>query len=392
MRLYPRLISQATEGFTLLELSVVLALIGIITGGSLMGFAAYVQSTQYNTTVSTMNAIERTLQDYSVANGRIPCPANLTCTSGQLNYGAEGNCASTTASCTSGTTGVNNLTDGVAEGGVPTRALKMPDSYQYDGWGRRLRYAAVALSTTSGSVPVANNPCSEGITVNDSTGAARSTSAIYALISHGQNGHGAYTAAGTTMVNAGSDNTDEQTNCHCDVNANATTYAPTYVEKLPTANPTDAANVFDDVVTFKENWQLQTYNNPLATAAGYTTTLTPPGNGLYYPGTPITFTATFASAVTVTGTPQLDLSLYSSGYLGSSGTAAYATYASGSGTTALTFTYSGTLTDWAENGLVVTSPIDLNGGTISSSAICFSAPSLTGVEISPSWWPKWFGR
>jgi prepilin-type N-terminal cleavage/methylation domain-containing protein len=256
------------RGFTLLEMSVVMAIIGIVSAGALVCLGAYVQSNTYNTTIAEMDTIEQALLNYSTAKQRVPCPSNLTCVAGQLNYGAEGNCASTTASCTTGTTGVNFLDSmGDAEGGVPTRALGLPDSYMYDAWGRRFRYAAALRGTIAGTIPAATALCDNGISVNDATGATRTTEAVYALISHGANGHGAYTQNGT-IVNAGSLNAAELNNCHCGSNgAFSGTYYAQYIEQMPILNNASGALYsFDDLVTFKEAWQLGTPANPVKPA------------------------------------------------------------------------------------------------------------------------------
>jgi sugar lactone lactonase YvrE len=173
-------------------------------------------------------------------------------------------------------------TSGVAEGAVPTRALKLPDDYMYDGWGKRFRYAVDPSATVAGSIPSMTLSCSP-ITINDSTGAVRSAAAIYALISHGANGHGAYTSNGVTL-NAGSVNQAEQTNCHCTNTGVSqsyplTTFQPsgtatgftgaTYVEKAPKLDPSNALDNFDDIVTFKESGQMQTLNNPVTPSVMY---------------------------------------------------------------------------------------------------------------------------
>ncbi len=102
--------------------------------------------------------------------------------------------------------------------------------------------------------------------MNDASGAPRTIAGIYALISHGANGHGAFTSNGVA-VNAGSVNADEQTNCHCtSAGTFAGTYAPTYVEKVPMQDTSNALDNFDDIVTFKEAWQMQTPDFPLAFA------------------------------------------------------------------------------------------------------------------------------
>src|ERR1035441_7327500 len=70
----------AARGFTLLELSIVLALIGVVTGGSLVMLLAGLQNKQFNTTVARMDTIEKALMDYRRAYNRLPCPSDLTLT------------------------------------------------------------------------------------------------------------------------------------------------------------------------------------------------------------------------------------------------------------------------------------------------------------------------
>lgn len=266
------------RGFTLLELSIVLVLIGIILAGGLVTLSAYLQAAQVNTTVARMDMIENALLDFAVAFNRIPCPSDLTLPPSSPYYGMEAGAGSGSAiaigtgACT-GTGMVPQATfsasSGAVEGGVPTRALQLPDDDMYDAWGRRFSYAVDPTATQTDALPIqaGSNWCGDPITVDDASGSPRTTNAIYAIISHGADGHGAYTSNGV-MMNAGSDNANELTNCHCTgAGVPDTTYIPTYVEMMPTTDPSDSSDNFDDIVTFKEAWQMQTPNFPLATTA-----------------------------------------------------------------------------------------------------------------------------
>ncbi len=82
----------------------------------------------------------------------------------------------------------------------------------------------------------------------------------------------------------------------------------------------------------------------------------------------------------MTGTPRIALDV--------GGTTRYATYASGSGTSTLTFTYATQAGDLDLDGITVSSPIDLNGGTIKDLAgndltvLSFTPPNTTGIKVN----------
>jgi prepilin-type N-terminal cleavage/methylation domain-containing protein len=260
------------RGFTLLELSIVLTLIGVVLTVGLTVLTAGLQASQYNATVTRMDAIEKAILSYAIANNRIPCPTDLTLTTSSASYGFEAGATAGgtgTGECVTSMTPAANFkaSSGAEEGGVPTRALRLPDDYMYDGWGRKFRYAVDPTYTKSSALPIAAScgsgfiPDASAITVNDASGAARTTAGMYALISHGANGHGAYTSNGV-VLNAGSVNATELTNCHCTSGAAPTTYAPSYVEMVPSQDPANALDNFDDIVTFKEPWQMQALNFP----------------------------------------------------------------------------------------------------------------------------------
>lgn len=96
-------------------------------------------------------------------------------------------------------------------------------------------------------------------------------------------------------------------------------------------------------------------------------------------GTALSFPVTTSEAVTVTGTPRLALDI--------GGVTRYATYASGSGTNTLTFTYNSQAGDLDLDGIAITSPLDLNGGTIKDlggnavSPLTFTLPNTSNVKV-----------
>jgi len=97
-------------------------------------------------------------------------------------------------------------------------------------------------------------------------------------------------------------------------------------------------------------------------------------------GEVITLTATVSKVVTVTGTPRIPMTI--------DGETKYATYASGSGTTSLVFTYTVVEADHAEaTEFLVVSPAQLNSGTIkdawdNAATLTFTPPTVTTVTVN----------
>ena len=105
----------------------------------------------------------------------------------------------------------------------------------------------------------------------------------------------------------------------------------------------------------------------LSAAPSVTSVTTNPASGVELPGDTITFTVNMSEAVTVSGgTPTLNLN-----------DGAVATYVSGSGTNALTFTYTVSANDATVSALAISST-SLNGAVIQDSS--GNAASLSGAR------------
>lgn len=106
--------------------------------------------------------------------------------------------------------------------------------------------------------------------------------------------------------------------------------------------------------------------------------VTGPSSGTYRAGQVLSFTVNFTQSVVVTGSPRIPLTV--------GGSSVFATYASGSGTTALVFSYSVQSGDLDADGILAYSPISLNSGTINtaggtSSGLAFTAPNTSAVLV-----------
>jgi prepilin-type N-terminal cleavage/methylation domain-containing protein len=269
-------------GFTLIEMSIVLAIVAMITVGAISMGSSMIGSAQLASTRGKLDAIETALSAYRLVNNRLPCPGDATLTDIPANSATYGYEASVAGGCNAGTINANTfatlpsplantlLAGGstIAEGAVPVRTLGLPDEYQFDGWGRKFAYAVWTPITAKGTSTIIKagfltygiSPSCGGITVESAAHSNRSQTAIYALVSYGPDGHGGYTKSGSRYnVGASMTNVDEIANAHYS-NAGADTgYNATYVEKDYSnyASDSDANHPFGHIVRFKERWQMQ---------------------------------------------------------------------------------------------------------------------------------------
>jgi len=95
--------------------------------------------------------------------------------------------------------------------------------------------------------------------------------------------------------------------------------------------------------------------------------------------TSVPFTIAMSEAVNVAGTPRIAVDV--------GGVTRYADYSAGTGTNALTFTYAMQAGDVDLDGVALSSPIDLNGGTITDTSgnpatLTFTPPDTSNVKVN----------
>jgi prepilin-type N-terminal cleavage/methylation domain-containing protein len=242
------------QGFTLLEMSIVLVLVSVIAGSVAVIFSSVLKKHQVEQTLAKMETIQQALYEYRVAFNRLPCPADATTPLGNAQFGIA---ASNMGSCTGGVPAVNFTGGGGSlqderQGMVPTQTLHLPDDYAFDGWGRRIMYTINRDLTQIGAFNIVNgiDPTTR-MSINNAQGFPNTILAGYVLTSYGPNGHGAYPRkGGATRLNAGSVNTDELNNCDCDSSAASTGINGVFVQKDATLNPADNLDAFDDIVMY----------------------------------------------------------------------------------------------------------------------------------------------
>jgi prepilin-type N-terminal cleavage/methylation domain-containing protein len=120
------------RGFTLIEIAVVLAIIGLLIGGGLAAVGPTLDRIHYSQTNTNLDQVENALLLFVVRNNRLPCPADGSLTNASNNYGREQVTAGTPASCT--VTALNSV--------VPWVTLGLDETFSVDGWNDRIAYFA----------------------------------------------------------------------------------------------------------------------------------------------------------------------------------------------------------------------------------------------------------
>jgi len=114
-----------SRGFTLAELTVALAIIGLLLAGAMIPLTAQIDVRNVADTRRTIESIRDAIIGFSQANGRLPCPADGSIPAGAANAGTE-------------QYGSNSCTNvGGAFGVVPWVTLGVQET---DAWGRRFSY------------------------------------------------------------------------------------------------------------------------------------------------------------------------------------------------------------------------------------------------------------
>ncbi len=255
-----------TAAFSLVELSISLVIISMIIGSALSVALTSDYNANLKQTNDKLDKIEEALVSFLALNKRLPCPANGASLIAAADFGIEG------SSTTNGCGGANFNSGDVYSGVVPIRTLLLPDEFMFDGFGRRITYA-VDYKFTKNNI---NNIDCDGATsticfidsdkntatiiVNDAAGKVRTSNAVYILISHGENGHGAFIKNGSSKrVNAyplgnkwRNNFAGELENSHFSNEGVDQTYNNIFAAKSYMRDESGNGEYFDDIVRYKD--------------------------------------------------------------------------------------------------------------------------------------------
>lgn len=237
------------KGFSLVELSIIVVIIGLLTAGLLSGNSVNRETFSIDKYEDHTAEIDMAIKRFFKAKGFLPCPASGNLEVDTENFGRATDCNEPSVAGAVDTTPTGGTaTDTIRIGVVPTRSLGLPDSYMFDKWGSRITYATVkqlaknasdydnfSTGLTNGVIEVrdGHDQLLSGGTTDDVTS--------YILIGHGKDRKGAYTKAGITGIECGLDELDGK---NCDNDASFT--LSTIEDKV------QGTGYYYDLVSFKK--------------------------------------------------------------------------------------------------------------------------------------------
>ncbi len=204
--------SRTQIGFTLVEMAIVLAIVAMLLGGLLPTISSQMEQQHRSETRKQLDEIQQALIGFAILNGRLPCPADPTIPTVAANAGVE------RLTC---------ITAANANGVLPWATLGTRET---DGWNRRFTYSI----TPAFGAPITLTTPSTLDVLNASGGNSIASNMPAVIISHGQNGLGAYLPSGTPLPK---DPTHTDENDNNDILVPNTTFV--YHESTPN---------FDDLV------------------------------------------------------------------------------------------------------------------------------------------------
>lgn len=298
-------------GFSLIELAVLMAILGLIMAGLLQTYRVHVRASETNNTKGRLNELSTAMQIYYFQNRRLPCPAYRALPQDDALYGREacpeyrpaeaGFWTASPPTCTNGLcrvagqrsidhNGANDLSaahqnfSAALIGSVPFKelntVLNLSRQNVFDGWGRQYTYAVTerltreeghvdgGYGTTLGTIGLGiwspkagdeHDPAQDILgTVTNPPG---SHTAL--IVSHGPDGMGAYTSNGLLVrpCASGADTMRDSENCNDDSQFSIVTTGGQYTLISHKAGPYH----FDDILMIKFNansssWQTSDVN------------------------------------------------------------------------------------------------------------------------------------
>tara|TARA_R110002096_G_scaffold53317_11_gene138653 strand:- start:2543 stop:3820 length:1278 start_codon:yes stop_codon:yes gene_type:complete len=226
---------NSVTGFTLIEIAVVLFILSLLLVGGLNIIATQRSNLGFKQTINRMDRLFEAMQLFLVRNDRLPCPAIPTLAKSDAQFGLESiDETPCEADQEIGSTGVY-------WGTVPYRTLNLAAGEYADGWDNQIFYVVNGGAASDNSLNAGRWDVSNSIQLRDRATAPPTpqvliSNGVFALISAGPNGSGAYSLNGVERPAPIATSLDELDNLDNDVQLVSADYSEN--ERRP----------FDDIV------------------------------------------------------------------------------------------------------------------------------------------------
>ncbi len=211
------------RGFSLVELSIVLVIVGLMIGGLVTPLAMQLEQRKGNETRKALDEASEALVGYALRYGHLPCPAISASNGLEDRRGTR--CG-----------------NGKRHGFLPWVTLGVPKS---DSWAHLYRYSVTPAFSDSGVRFTLNTPRDISVMTRDGAGrplpATAPNDVPALLMSHGKNGFGASSEQGVRVAVSPAGNGDER------INAGAGT---AFVSRAQGEDGAAPGGEFDDIVVW----------------------------------------------------------------------------------------------------------------------------------------------
>lgn len=186
--------TSTQQGFSLVEIAIVLVIVGLMIGGLLVPLSAQLEQRRISDTQKTLEEAKEALNGYAVRYGHLPCPAISASNGLEDRRGAA--CA-------------NNRRDGF----LPWATLGVQKN---DSWNHLLRYSVTPGFSNSAAPFGLSTPRDISVVTRDAGGTLQQLTALRdvpaLVMSHGKNGFGATSDQGVRSAAQVDGNLDERNN------------------------------------------------------------------------------------------------------------------------------------------------------------------------------------
>lgn len=264
------LTNKNTAGFSLLEMAIVLAIVGLLIAGLLPSLTSQIEQQRRNETRKNLNDVLEALYGFAISNGRLPCPASTT-SNGQESF-CTGNLSAACGAAIVPPAAIpahgrcTNPYDGL----LPAAALGLnpvdAQGYAIDAWGmiqNRIRYAVYEGHISGGTTDYNTFTASGEIKKATMTNIAAATP-LLSVCSKASTSHASCSGVGVATLtnqapaviysvgmNAATGGTaiDESANPNPNTPTNDVNIDPVFVSHESTATGSTNGE-FDDLVTW----------------------------------------------------------------------------------------------------------------------------------------------